>query len=87
MQRVEPPIAAGKNTDGSMSFEWSLPLRWNLIIHAPKGDSGVHYSSRLPLSEHESRIVIIKRLDKGGKCRDSRVDEIIRRIIANSVEQ
>ena len=62
--RVVPPRVEDKSFDGEV-FSWSLPLRWELIVHQPSDDSLMNVSHTIALSEHDGRIVSIRKLSQG----------------------
>lgn len=62
--RVVPPRAEDKSFDGEV-FSWSLPLRWELIVHQPSDESLMNVSHTIALSEHDGRIVSIRKLSQG----------------------
>ena len=61
--RINPPREEETLMDGSVA-EWSLPLKWQLIIHHPVGVSGMNVSHTISLSDHEGRIVSIRQISK-----------------------
>jgi hypothetical protein len=62
--RVTPPRTEESAFDGSV-FRWSLPLKWKLIIHQPSDGSAMNVSHTISLSEHDGRIVSIRKISRG----------------------
>ena len=62
--RIDPPRKQETLMDGSIA-EWSLPLKWELIVHQPSGDSMMNVSHTISLSEHEGKIVSIRQISHG----------------------
>ncbi|SHI61229.1 hypothetical protein SAMN02745181_0497 [Rubritalea squalenifaciens DSM 18772] len=62
--RIDPPRTEGSSFDGSV-FRWSLPLKWELIIHEPSDGTAVNVSHTISLSEQDGRIVSIRQIDQG----------------------
>ena len=59
--RVDPPKTENIWFDGSVT-QWSLPLKWELIVHHPSSDSMTKISHMIALSDHEGRIVSIRQI-------------------------
>ena len=62
--RIDPPRTEETAFDGSVS-EWSLPLKWQLIVHHPSDGSGMNISHTISLSDHEGRLVSIREISNG----------------------
>lgn len=70
LERIDPPRTSETLPDGSVA-EWSLPLKWKMIIYQPEDASNISISHSIAFSYHEGRIVIIRQIIRKNKTLDS----------------
>jgi hypothetical protein len=66
--RVDPPQKERIGHDGEVTY-WSLPLKWDLVIHQPSNVEGMNISHGIPLSATNNQIVIIRELTEPSETR------------------